>query len=136
MKRITIAVADGNISIRKALGVVLKSEKSFDLIAECDNGYEAAEMAGNLKPDIMLVEIVMDPVDGFEATGLIKKVSPGTKVIGFSIYAHPGYVKRMIQSGASGYITKGSSKEEIIKGIIQVHEGGEYICNEISSFYN
>jgi DNA-binding NarL/FixJ family response regulator len=79
------------------------------------------------------MDINILPISGFEATERIKKVSPNTKVIGVSMHSQPAYAKKMLQIGAKGYVTKNSSKEEMIKAILEVNEGSKYICEEIKN---
>ena len=81
----------------------------------------------------MLMDINILPISGFEATERIKKVSPNTKVIGVSMHSQPAYAKKMLQIGAKGYVTKNSSKEEMIKAILEVNEGSKYVCEEIKN---
>jgi DNA-binding NarL/FixJ family response regulator len=75
----------------------------------------------------------MMPISGFEATERIRKVSPLSKVIGVSMHSQPAYAKKMLQIGAKGYVTKNSSKEEMIKAIMEVHNGNKYVCEEIKN---
>jgi DNA-binding NarL/FixJ family response regulator len=79
------------------------------------------------------MDINIMPISGFEATERIRKVSPNTKVIGVSMHSQPAYAKKMLQIGAKGYVTKNSSKEEMIKAILEVNEGSKYICEEIKN---
>ncbi|MET0298591.1 MAG: response regulator transcription factor, partial [Flavitalea sp.] len=69
----------------------------------------------------------------FEATERIRKVSPLSKVIGVSMHSQPAYAKKMLQIGARGYVTKNSSKEEMIKAIMEVYSGNKYVCEEIKN---
>ena len=67
------------------------------------------------------------------ATEKIRKVSPASKIIGVSMHSQPAYAKKMLQIGARGYVTKNSSKEEMMKAILEVHQGNKYICEEIKN---
>ena len=75
----------------------------------------------------------MTPVNGFDATRQIRKYSPGSKVIGVSMHSMPAYARRMLQLGAMGYVTKNSSKEEMIEAIVEVNNGKKYICEEVKN---
>ena len=75
----------------------------------------------------------MTPVNGFEATKLIRKVSPGSRIIGITMHSMPAYAKRMLQIGAMGYVTKNSSKDEMITAILEVYQGKKYICDEVKN---
>jgi two-component system invasion response regulator UvrY len=73
----------------------------------------------------------MAPLSGIEAAPLIRKNSPITKIIGLSSHSQPGYVKKMFQNGAIGYVTKNSSHEEMVAAILSVNENKKYICKEV-----
>ncbi|WP_315819540.1 response regulator transcription factor [Paraflavitalea speifideaquila] len=79
------------------------------------------------------MDINIAPISGFEATEKIRKLSPGSKVIGISMHSQPAYAKKMLQIGARGYVTKNSSKDEMIEAILSVHSGNKYICDEIKN---
>jgi len=72
-------------------------------------------------------------MSGFDATKLVKKYSPGTKIIGVSMHSMPAYAKRMIREGASGYVSKNSPREEFLKAITEVYSGKNYICEEVKN---
>ncbi|HMH33142.1 MAG TPA: response regulator transcription factor, partial [Puia sp.] len=73
----------------------------------------------------------MSPMSGLDATQQIRKAMPGARIIGVSMHSQPAYAKKMLQIGARGYVTKNSSKEEMICAILEVHDGKKYICEEI-----
>ena len=75
----------------------------------------------------------MTPVNGFEGTKLIRKYSPGSKIIGISMHSMPAYARRMLQMGAMGYVTKNSSKDELLTAIVEVNNGKKYICDEVKT---
>lgn len=79
------------------------------------------------------MDINMTPVNGFEATKLVRKFSPGSKIIGISMHSMPAYARRMLQIGAMGYVTKNSSKDELINSIVEVYGGKKYICEEVKN---
>jgi len=79
------------------------------------------------------MDINMTPVSGLEATRQIRKVSPGSKIIGVSMHSQPAYAKKMLQIGAKGYVTKNSSRDEMFKAIMEVHHGNRYICDEVKN---
>ena len=131
MKKIRILVADDYKLVREFWAAYLNTDPRFDVIACCGDAAEAVESAGQLHPDIVLIDINMPPFSGLEATQKIRMVSPGSRIIGVSMYTQPAYTKKIIQMGARGYLTKNSSKEEMIEAIIEVNKGNKYICREI-----
>ena len=130
---ITILIVDDHKLIRDTWSFILNSDPRFQVIAESDSGKEAIDLAENNRPNIILMDINMSPMNGFEATKEIRKVSPESKIIGVSMHSQPAYAKKMLQVGAMGYITKNSSKEEMIGAISEVAQGNKYICHEVKA---
>lgn len=133
MEKITIMIADDHKLIRDTWSFVLNGDDRFLVVAECGNSEEAVDQARKLRPQIVLMDINMPPFTGFEATERIRKFSPGSKVIGISMHSQPAYAKKMLQVGARGYVTKNSSKDEMINAIMEVYNGNKYICEEIKN---
>lgn len=133
MKKITILLVDDHKLIRDSWSYILNSDPRFQVIGEASNVDEAVQIAKNSNPRIVLMDINMSPVNGFDGTKLLRKSSPVSKVIGISMHSMPAYARRMLQLGAMGYVTKNSSKDEMLKAIIEVDEGKKYVCDEVKN---
>jgi DNA-binding NarL/FixJ family response regulator len=133
MEKISILIADDHKLIRETWTYILNSDPRFQVVAECADSEEAVELARLKRPHIILMDINMAPFNGFEATEKIRKVSPGSKIIGVSMHSQPAYAKKMLQVGAKGYVTKNSSKEEMFTAITEVFKGNKYVCDEIKT---
>jgi DNA-binding NarL/FixJ family response regulator len=133
MEKISVLIADDHKLIRETWSFILNNDPRFNVVAECGDSEQAVEMAKSKKPQIVLMDINMLPISGFEATEKIRKVSPASRIIGISMHSQPAYAKKMLQIGARGYVTKNSSKEEMINAIMEVHSGNKYICDEIKN---
>lgn len=133
MDKITILLVDDHKLIRDSWSFILNSDPRFQVIGETSGGDEAIEIARNKRPQIVLMDVNMTPVNGFDATRQIRKFSPGSKVIGISMHTMPAYARRMLQMGAMGYVTKNSSKDEMITAIVEVNSGKKYVCDEVKS---
>jgi len=131
MEPITILLVDDHRLIRESWLQVLDSEPGFQVIGSASTAEEAIDIARSKRPRIVLMDINMTPVNGFDATKAIRKYSPGSKVIGVSMHAIQAYAKKMLQMGASGYVTKNSSREELITAILEADAGKKYICTEV-----
>jgi DNA-binding NarL/FixJ family response regulator len=131
-KQIRIILVDDHQAIREAWKMLLEFDDRFTVIAQCENGAQAIQQARELLPDIMLMDINMSPINGFEATQRIIEATPSVKVIGLSANNHPGYAAKMLELGGSGFVTKTSPFTELKMAIVKVHEGEQYICDEIS----
>lgn len=133
MSHISVVIVDDHKLVRESWSFILNSDPHFKVIGETSDGNIAVDMCKALNPDIVLMDINMSAMNGFDATKLIRKQSPGTKIIGVSMHSMPVYAKKMLQSGASGYITKNSSKDELITGIMEVYNGNTFICEEVKN---
>jgi DNA-binding NarL/FixJ family response regulator len=133
MEKITILLVDDHRLIRDSWSHILNKEPRLQVVGAASNGNEAIEMAKSTKPRIILMDINMTPVNGFDATKAIRKQFPGSRIIGVSMHAIPVYAKKMFQAGAMGYVTKNSSREELITSIIEVDAGRKYICDEVKT---
>jgi len=133
IQKISLLIADDHTLIRDAWTCVLNNHPRFTVIAECGSAEEAVEKAKNLRPNVVLMDINLPGMDGIEATQQIRKFSPGSKIVGVSLHSQPVYVRKMMQAGALGYVTKNSSREEMFKAIQEVAEGKKYICAKIKN---
>lgn len=133
MEKITILLVDDHKLIRESWSFILNSDPRFQVIGETSNVEEAITIAKEKKPKIVLMDINMTPVNGFEATKLIRKFSPASKIIGISMHSMPAYARRMLQIGAMGYVTKNSSRDELLTAITEVNSGKKYICDEVKN---
>jgi DNA-binding NarL/FixJ family response regulator len=132
-KKITILITEDHTLVRQTWNFLLNSDPRLQVIADCGSGEEAVELARTMRPDVVIMDINLRGISGFEATPLIRKYSPGSKVLGVSLHSQPAYARKMMQQGAMGYVTKNSSGEEMIKAIIEVNNNRKYICEEIKS---
>ncbi|HSU28975.1 MAG TPA: response regulator transcription factor [Chitinophagaceae bacterium] len=131
MSKITILLVDDHKLIRESWSFILNSDPRFEVIGETSSGEEAVMLVKKLKPNIVLMDVNMAPMNGFDATEKIVKHSSSTKVICVSMHAMPAYARRMLQVGAMGYVTKNSSRQEMVSAIVEVYNGNQYICEEV-----
>ena len=128
---ISILIADDHKLIRETWTYILNRDSRFKVIGSCSNSEEAVKMCEELEPEIVLMDINMVPFSGIEATRRIRVVSPNSRIIGVTMHTQPTYAKKMLQLGASGYVTKNSSKEEMVTAIMEVSKGNKFLCQEI-----
>jgi DNA-binding NarL/FixJ family response regulator len=128
---IRLVIVDDHDMMRETWRMILQRNPRINVVNECASGEEAIKSAEADNPDIMLMDINMSPMNGFEATRKISRAFPKVKIIGLSINNQPSYARNMIQLGAKGYMTKNSGSEEMLKAIFTVYEGNIYICKEV-----
>ncbi|MEI6948797.1 response regulator transcription factor [Paraflavisolibacter sp. H34] len=133
MKSITILITDDHTLVRETWSYILNSDSRFNVVGECGSGEEAVELVQELQPDVVIMDINLPGINGIEATRLIRKLVPATRVLGVSVHSQVAYVRKMIQAGAMGYVTKNSTRPEMFKAIEEIHSGRKYICEEIKN---
>lgn len=131
MKKISVLIVEDHALIRQAWSVVLNADPRFQVVGECPDAEEGLRMARYYTPDVVLMDIQMPGMSGLEATELLQKTVPGVKVLGVSSHTNPAYAQKMIRQGARGYVTKRSSSQELMQAIVEVQNGGKYICEDI-----
>ncbi|NJO25739.1 MAG: response regulator transcription factor [Bacteroidia bacterium] len=113
MKKITVLLADDHKLVRDAWAHMLSTDSRFEVSGTASTGEEAVELTGSLNPDVVLMDINMGEVSGFEATKQIKSNSPATKVIGVSMHSMPAYAKKCLNWVRKGTSPKNSDKRRI-----------------------
>ncbi len=131
MKKTTVFIVEDHKLIREMWSHFFKNHEKVEMVGSSGDVNEAVELVKMKRPDIILLDINMTPINGFEALPLLKKYSPISKIIAVSMHNQPAYAKRMFILGAMGYMTKNSTNEEIHLAIEQVINGKKYICNEV-----
>lgn len=121
-------IVDDHTLLRQASGFLLAQNENFEIIAETGDGALAIELAREKKPDIVLLDINMEPLGGFEILKGIRKVSLLTKIIIVSFHSEPANVKKMMRAGAKGYVSKDSPLNELLVAIDEVSKGNIFIC--------
>ncbi|HYJ37285.1 MAG TPA: response regulator transcription factor [Chitinophagaceae bacterium] len=133
MDRATVMIIDDHALILDAWTMLLESEGNFEITGKIGNSAEVEGILETNHPDLVLLDINMAPVNGFEVLALIQRISPKTKVIAVSMHTQTAYVRRMIKGGARGYITKNSTAQEFLHGVGVVLKGGRYISKEVKN---
>ena len=129
---IEVLIADDHPLVSKGMQLIIESQSGMKVAARVSDGQTAYDMTGKLHPDIVLLDISMPPGEsGIVIAGKIHADYPKTKVIMFTMHDDKEYLLYTMQVGASGYILKSSSEEELIEAIRTVHEGGVYVCKEM-----
>ena len=133
MCKITVLIVDDHTLIRETWSFLLGRNENFEVIAEVGDGQKAIDIARDKRPNIVLLDINMTPLNGFDVLKMIRKQSPGSKVIAVSMHSQPAYAKKMLRMGAKGYVTKNSPRQEMLDAIIDVNNGNTYICQEVKN---
>ena len=131
MGQISILIIDDHLLVRETWNYIFQSDARYNVIGSVESGKEGIRLATDNFPDIVLMDINLPDMSGIEATEHILKVSPNSKILAVSLHIEPVYAKQIFSKGASGYLTKSSSKEEMLIAVDEILKGNKYICNEI-----
>lgn len=135
MNTINTILADDHGIVRSGIKSLLESEGDIRVIAEADNGAEAVQYAQQHAPDLAVIDIRMPVMNGLDAARQIRQTMPQTRVLILSMHDDAEYVLQSVDSGASGYLLKGSSKDEFLKAVRTVHRGEQYFSAEVSHVF-
>ena len=122
-KVIRLLIVDDHTIVRKGIKVLVATEKDMQVVGEAENGADAVQKAASLKPDVILMDLVMPVMDGIEATGRITAEQPGARILVLTSFAADDKVFPAVKAGALGYLLKDSSPEQLLEAIRQVHRG-------------
>ncbi len=124
MQDISVIIADDHHVVREAFSNLLSMEQGIRVLGEAKDGHEVIKMAKHLSPDVVVMDLTMPIVNGEEALRIIKRSVPGTKVLILTMHNSKQNVSRALKEGASGYLLKDATSEELIGAIKTVHKGG------------
>ncbi len=131
---ISIVLADDHLLVRDGIRALLEEESNLEVIGEVSNGFEALEMVKSHTPDVLIIDIRMPQMGGIEAVEQLNAtMATKTKCIILSMHDSEEYILKSVQAGAAGYLLKDTDKNEFIKAIHTVHEGGKYFSGDISN---
>jgi len=120
---IRVLIADDHHVVRRGLLFFLKTQKDMDVVGEARNGKEAVELAAKLKPDVVLMDLVMPIMDGIQATKKIKAQHPQTQVLMLTSFSDRDHVIPAIEAGASGYQLKDIEPDDLVEAIRKLMRG-------------
>lgn len=128
---IRVFIVDDHPVVIEGIHSLLKHEKDMVWVGQAMNAQSCLGFFINNTADVVLMDISMPGMDGVELCSVMKEKYPGIMILGLSTFNQGLYIKKMMENGASGYILKNSSKEELIKAINAVHEGNIYFSGEV-----
>lgn len=129
---ISVLVVDDHELVRSGITRMLADNPDIDVLGEASSGEEAVESVRNKRPDIVLMDIRMPGIGGLEATRKILRLDDSIRVIVVTACADDPYPTRVMQAGATAYITKGADIDEMVRAIRKAHSGQRYISPEIA----
>lgn len=127
MSKIQILLVDDHAVVRTGLRMLLENEEDLVLIGEAGNGKQALELATELKPDVVIMDITLPDMSGIEVTQQLKQEHPDMAVVALTIHEDQQYFFEMLKVGASAYVPKRAAPDDLINAIRTAHRGEVYI---------
>ncbi len=125
--KLRILIAEDHLSVREGFKLIVDSQEDMEVIGEAGDGRVAVELARQLQPDVVLMDISMPELNGLKATAKLKRVAPEIKIVALTRHTDEAYLKELLQAGVSGYVLKQSAITELIRAIHAVAGGGNYL---------
>jgi two-component system, NarL family, response regulator NreC len=129
---ITILLADDHSIVRQGLRALLEVEPDFCIVGEAADGLEVTQLIEYLRPDVLVLDLMMPGLDGLEVTRRVNQHSPQTRVIILSMYGNEAYVVEGLRNGAAGYVLKKSTADELVRAVRAVVAGQRYLSPPLS----
>lgn len=129
---IRVLIAEDHLLVRAGIRALLEKSGKVNILAEADNGQEAVEMTKSLKPDVLIMDIMMPRMNGIQAAEKIRELKLPTNILLLSMYSDEGLVHQALQCGVKGYVLKSSVSEELIRAVRAVSNGQTYLSSPIS----
>ena len=131
--KIKIIIADDHKIVRDGITSLLEREKDIEVIGSVDNGRAAYNLAKECKPDVVIMDIFMEGLNGILATKQITTDMPGSKILILSMFSEKKYVHEAFQAGAMGYLLKDCAYEELAKAIRALYKNQNYLSQKITN---
>src|SRR5262249_25435545 len=127
-----IVLADDHEVVREGLRALLDSVPDFSVVGEESDGLRVADLVDNLKPDVLVVDLMMPGLGGLEVTRRVAERTPGTRIVILSMHADPAYVLEGLHNGASAYVLKDASSASLIEALREAVAGRRYLSPPLS----
>ncbi|MEE9591520.1 MAG: response regulator transcription factor, partial [Thermodesulfobacteriota bacterium] len=134
MKKAKILIVDDHPIVRNGLKSILSRNPDYLLVGEAENGEEAYKKVLELKPDIVVLDIVMPRLGGIQVAERIKKFHPKTKIIILSMYKQKEYALCALRAGVDGFVLKDQASERLLDALDSVRAGKRYICPDVARY--
>ena len=132
MPNVRILLGDDHTLVRQGLRKILEERRDWEVVAEASDGREALRLAGEVEPDVAVLDIGMPLLNGIEATRQIVRHHPGTRVLILSMHSAEAYIIQALKAGAHGYLLKDSADTELIRGVAAVAAGKSFFSPAVA----
>jgi len=132
MNKISVLLVDDHPIVRKGLRSLLDAEADIQVIGEAEDGKEAVEKVGRLRPQVVVMDITMPGLNGLEATRQIRERFSQVQVVVLTMHTAEEYIFQILRAGASGYVVKRAAPSELISGVRAAYRGESFLSPSVS----
>lgn len=127
MAKLRILLADDHAVVRAGLKALINAQADMEVVAEVSDGESAYTQAHIYRPDLVIMDVSLPVLSGAEATALLTRIDPPIRVLALSVHEEAGYIQRLLEAGASGYVLKRSAADELITAVRNIAAGKVYL---------
>ena len=127
MPKLRVFLADDHAVVREGLKALVNAQAGMEVSGEAGDGRTACQQVQKLQPDVVVMDVSMPEMSGAQATEELKRTCPHVKVLALTVHEDKGYLRQLLEAGASGYVLKRAAAEELIHAIRTVAAGGVYL---------
>lgn len=128
MSHIKVLLADDHRVVRQGVRALLEAETDMEIVGEVERGMAVAPAVASLRPDMLVLDLMMPDMNGLEVARLVHERNPEVRIVVLSMHSHEAYVLEALRNGAYGYVLKDASSENLVTAIRRTLEGHSYLC--------
>jgi two-component system, NarL family, response regulator NreC len=129
---ITIILADDHPVVRRGMQALLQSEPDFSIVGVAADGLETVRLTERLKPDVLVLDLMMPGLSGLEALRILREHSPRTRIVILSMYSSSAFIAQALQNGAIGYVLKGCTEDNLVRAVREAAAGRRFLCPPVT----
>jgi DNA-binding NarL/FixJ family response regulator len=132
MKKLRLLLVDDHAVVREGLRSLLGTDSRFEIVGEAADGPSAVDAAETLHPDVVVIDVSIPGMNGAQVTRRLKESQPNSKTVALTVHEEGGYIRSLMDAGASGYVLKRSAASELLRAIEVIADGGTYLDSSIA----
>lgn len=132
MSQTSIVLADDHHIVRQGLRTLLEAEREFTVVGETADGLKVADLVEQLRPDVLILDLMMPGLNGLEIARQVSQRTPKTRIIILSMHANEAYVLEALRNGAAGYVLKDANPADMVQAVREVTAGRHYLSRPLS----
>ena len=132
MRKLRLLLVDDHAVVREGLRALLNTDPRFEVVGEASDGVSAISAAETLQPDVVVMDVSMPGLNGAQLARQLKERHPDVKTLALTVHEEGGYLRSLMDAGASGYVLKRSAASELVRALEVVSEGGTYLDSSLA----